>query len=138
MGQLTHVLVHVATPMEFVEGDTDWIEGEPGDGPEATPGTDFKCVLFLPLGTEDEGEPRARKISRPLLMWEPVNVDGDALTPVTANSELLIVAPELAGSFEPVDPDAPGTGRWQIEGAPQPFGPPGSIIGFQATLKQVS
>lgn len=141
MGQLRHVLVHRATPVEFVEGTdepTQWIEGEPGiEGPTGVRGTPFPCVLFLPLGSEDEGQPRSRKVTRPTLMFEPFDFDGAPVEPPSAEDELLIAAPELAASFEQAEGEEPGTGRWQIEGTPQPFGPPGRVIGYQATVKQV-
>jgi hypothetical protein len=90
-------------------------------------------VLFLPQGTEEQGQPRSRKFSRPTLLYEPVNADTGAATPdLTGDDELMVLAPELAqwtGADE---------ARWQVEGTPQPFGPPGRVIGVQVTLKQVS
>lgn len=69
------------------------------------------------------------------LDWEEGAGDVIALGP---DSELLIFAPELAGHFAQAADEAAGTGRWQVDGRPQPFGPPGSVIGVQAALKQVS
>ena len=134
------MLVHVATPVEYVEGDEagEWIEGEPGaEGPTPEKGVAFSCVLFLPIGTEDEGQPRRRKVTRPTILFEPEDVNGGAMDPPSADHELLIAAPELAASFEQAAGEPPGTGRWQIEGTPQPFGPPGSVLGYQATVTQV-
>lgn len=139
MGQLRHVLKHVARRLRVVDDvSVDWIEGEPGDGPEPVKGPGFPAVLFLPLGTEDTARPRSKQVSRPTLMWEPVNADtGAAVEVVSPDDELLIFAPELAGSFAQ-EPDEPaGTGRWMVDGAPQPFGPPGRVIGLQAIVKQV-
>lgn len=139
MGQLRHVLVHRGRRLRVVEdaGAVEWIEGEPGEGPAAVPGPVFPVVLFLPLGSEDAG-PRSKKITRPTLMWEPVNADtGEPVEPVTADDELLIDAPDLAAWFEQAPGEEPGVGRWQVDGPPQPFGPPGSVIGVQATLKAV-
>lgn len=136
MGQLRHVLVHVATPVAFVEGEPDdeWIEGEPGEaGPEPVPGVAFPAVLFLPQGQEDSNRPRSQKVSRPTLLYEPVNADtGVPVAKLSADDELMVRAPELAfwtGAEE---------ARWQVDGTPQPFGPPGTVIGVQAVLKQVS
>jgi hypothetical protein len=56
---------------------------------------------------------------------------------VDKEDELLIEAPELASFFEEVE-DSPGVGRWQVDSVPQPFGPPGEVIGVQATVKQVA
>jgi hypothetical protein len=133
VGQLRHVLVHVATPVRFEDGsDGEWIEGEPGEGgSEPVAGDEFPCVLFLPGGSEDSGQPRSRKITRPTLLFEPVNADSGAAVAVSADDELLVRAPEMAfltGAEEV---------RWQVEGQPQPFGPPGTVIGVQATLKRV-
>jgi hypothetical protein len=145
IGQLRRVLVHVATPLDYVEGTAAgvWIEGEPGaSGPEPTRGPTFPCVLFLPGGSEDDAQPRSRKITRPTVLFEPVRPDdwpdaaGTAIA-LDADSELLISAPELAAWFEQAKGEPAGTGRWQVQGRPQPFGPPGSVIGGQATLKQV-
>lgn len=140
MGQLRHVLVHAARRLR-VEEDEDaatWIEGEPGEGPRAVPGPEFPVVLFLPLGQEDSGQPRSRKVTRPTLLWEPVNADtGEDVEPVSPDDELLIEASDLAPYFEQAAGEEPGIGRWQVDGAPQPFGPPGAVIGAQANLKAV-
>lgn len=119
---------HVATVLAYVEDGVEWVEGERGDAPEATSVGEVRCYLFLPLGSEEQA-PRSRKVTRPTVMWDPAEVVGQN---PTADGELLILAPELVA----------GTGaaevRWQIEGNPQPFGPPGlQPIGAQATLKRV-
>lgn len=120
---------HTAALRVYEEEGAEWIEGEPGDAPEPVDGPAFPCFLFLPLGTEEPG-PRSRKITRPTVMWDPAEVAGDD---PSADGELLITAPEYA----------PVTGgaavRWQVEGSPQPFGPPGGpLVGVQASLKQVT
>lgn len=124
---------HTARRREYVERQgepVEWVEGEPGaDGPQPVDGPEFPCFLFLPLGSEDEAHPRSRKVSRPTVMWDPAEVVGDN---PTADDELLIVAPELAPVL------GAGEVRWQVDGAPQPFGPPGEqVVGVQATLKRV-
>jgi hypothetical protein len=121
---------HRAQRIAYEEAGAGWIEGEPGAGPQPVYGPGFPCFLFLPLGSEDSGSPRSRKISRPTVMWDPAEVVG-GVSP-TASNELWIEAPELAAVV-----GGPAA-RWQIEGDPQPFGPPGAkLVGVQATLKQV-
>lgn len=125
--------------MRFVEdpGDPEeWIEGEPGeDGPVATAVGVVPCFLFLPLGGE-EPQPRSRKVTRPQVMFDPAEVAGEV---PGSDDELLIGAPELAAFFVQADGAPAGTGRWQIEGAPQPFGAPGErVIGALANLKAVA
>lgn len=146
MGELAHILVHAATPVRYTEGGSDtpadqWIEGEPGaDGPEPIKGEPFACVLFLPLGAEESpgaDSPRPRKSSRPTIMYETPRADGTAVV-LSADDELLIAAPELSAHFEQAEGEAAGVGRWQVDGRPQPFGPPGEVIGVQANVKQVT
>ncbi len=164
MGQLRHVLVHTARRLRVVDGDAEeeWIEGEPGEsGPTTVAGDPFPVVLFLPLGTEDTGRPRSKQVSRPTLLWEPVNADtGATIDSITADDELLLVAPELAldeegvvimgattygsgaygapgGTYGQLAATTAEGSRWMVDGAPQPFGPPGRVIGVQAIVKQV-
>lgn len=119
---------HAASVRRYEENSSEWIEGEPGDGPEPVDGLSFPCFLFLPLGTE-EAAPRSRKVSRPTVMWDPAEVVGDA---PGADDELFITAPEYAAVL------GVGTVRWQVQGDPQPFGPPGGpVVGVQANLKRV-
>lgn len=126
---------HVARVLRYPEGGVVFIEGEPGDGPEPAPGVPFACYLFLPLGQEDAA-PRGRKITRPQVMFDPVEMAGGEAAP-SADDELLILAPELVAFYRSVDGE-PGVGRWQITGAPQPFGPPGvQVIGLLAELSAV-
>lgn len=121
---------HTARIRELVEDTAGgWIEGEPTKGPVATDVGTVPCYLFLPLGTEDDAQPRRRKLSRPTVMWDPAEVVGDR---PTADHELWITAPELVSATGAIEV------RWQIEGDPQPFGAPGeTVIGAQATLKRL-
>lgn len=139
MGRLRRRLVHTARRVRVVDDvptdEDDWIEGEPGDAPAPQVSAAFPVLLFLPLGTEDDDRPRSRKVSRPLMLWEP---QGDGVPQIAADDELFILAPELAGFFEPATGEPAGTGRWQVDGRPQPFGKPGSVIGAQANLKAVT
>lgn len=129
------IMVHVAVPVEYDEPQTDppeWIEGEPGahGGGDPTMGVAFACVLFLPLGGEQSNAYRPKTVKVPTLLYNPVR---DDLTPVliTNESELLITAPELA-TWTGAE-----TARWLAVGDGQPFGPPGTVIGVQSTLRQV-
>lgn len=141
----SHILVHTATPVSYTEGVPGdlWIEGEPGDeGPQRVEGQPFACVLFLPgPGGEEAGPFKPRVVRRPTLLYSPTRtiVDGarglvadDSEIALTHEDELLISAPELAGWA-----GGQARARWQLEGDSQPFGPPGSLIGVQATLRRV-
>jgi hypothetical protein len=144
------ILVHVGVPLTYDEPQTDpaeWIEGEPGPdgGGEPEQGAAFLCVLFLPgPGGEQQNAYRPRAVQQPTLLYNVVRdayqaavdpfpqVLGDGSTVDIANeSELLITAPELAPWTRGV------TVRWQVVGIPQAFGPPGSVFGAQATVRQV-
>jgi hypothetical protein len=129
MGNLAHVLVHRAWTRTLAPPPAEsWEEGEPGGGAIYYFGRPFPAILFLPLG-EEQPAPWKRAVTRPTLMWEPVRPDGTAVV-VSYTDELIVDAPELAGYT------GDDVTRWQIEGAPQPFGPPGIVIGAQATLRQ--
>jgi hypothetical protein len=133
-----HILVHTATPVSYVEGsgEYDWIEGEP-----PVHGVPFECVLFLPAPGGVEDNPyKPRVVRRPTLLYNP---DRNVLDPsrglvgdgsdiiVTNEDELLIDAVELV-AWTGTNP-----ARWQASGDSQPFGPPGKVLGVQATLLQV-
>lgn len=124
---LEDVCIHTVTPVSMIESGA-LIEGEADVEP--VPLTPFMGVLFLPQGTEEPNPFKPRKITRPTLLHLPEDLLGAAVT-IDPEDELLIDAPELA----------PWTGaseaRWQIEGMPQPFGPPGEVIGIQAVLVKV-
>lgn len=114
-----------------------WVEGEPSEAGieevvEDSPAGEFAVILFLPTpGAEQSGEAvswRPRTIVRPTLLY---NVVSGVELP-SKDVELLICAPDL----QPVT----GSGwiRWQVEGEPQMFGPPGrATVGMQAVLKRV-
>jgi hypothetical protein len=124
---LEDVCIHTVTPVS-TEATGPLVEGERDEQP--VPGTPFQGVLFLPLGSEEANPFRPRKLSRPTLLCLPEDAAGQPVT-LKPEDEVTILAPELA----------PWTGanaaRWQVDGAPQPFGPPGSVIGFQANLVKV-
>lgn len=122
-----NVCVHTATPVAASESDDEstWAAGEP-DRTTVT-GESFPCCLFLPLGKREDT--RGRQVREPTLLWEAFNEEGEPMVPVRESDELLILAEELTGP-DPV--------RWQVNGDPQPIGPPGQVIGYQATLIRVS
>jgi hypothetical protein len=124
---LPDVCIHTCTPVSMVESG-ELVEGETDIEPQE--GTPFQGILFLPQGGEEPNPYRPRKISRPTLLYLPLDSEGQPVV-LAAEDELLITAAELA----------PWTGateaRWQVDGTPQPFGPPGSVIGIQAALVKV-
>lgn len=123
---------HVAVPVSYEdEGVADWIEGEPtAGGLEAVDGNAFPCILFLPTPGAQDTPYRLRTVQTPTMLFNPRRPDNTIVT-LSHEDELLITASELA----------PWTGaettRWQVDGEPQPFGPPGSVIGLLATVRQV-
>jgi hypothetical protein len=129
-----HILVHRATPRSYVEAADagPWLAGEPGArGPEVVLGAPFPCVLFLPSpGGAQDTTFRPKVVKRPTLLFNPTRLDG-SLVLVGSEDELAVSAPELeawTGAAE---------ARWQVDGDPQPFGPPGLVYGVVATLKIV-
>lgn len=130
------ILVHVATPLEYDEPQTDppeWIEGEPGEhgGGEPTLGVPFACVLFMPgPGGEQQNAYRPKIVRVPTLLYNPSR-DDDSPIMVTNEDELMIDAPELAAWI------GGSPARFQAAGDSQPFGPPGQVYGLMASLRQV-
>lgn len=123
------IMVHTATPAGVVESG-EWIEGERDVSRDAS-ATPFGCCLFLPRGSEDAGGMRSRQVSRPTLLYLPTDLQGEPVT-VGPNDELVIDAPELA-QWTGGNPS-----RWQVDGRPQPAGPPGEApIVVQAQLVAV-
>lgn len=81
----------------------------------------WECCLFLPRPSaeEDRGQ---RKVKRPELLLDPA-------VEVEAEDRVEVLAPELTG---------PGFVRWEVEGDPQPFGPPGEeLVGKLALVRRV-
>jgi hypothetical protein len=130
------LLVHTATPLEYDEPQSSpaaWIEGEPGaaGGGEPVQGAPFPCVLFLPGGGGDQpNQYRRRVVEQPTMLYNVTREDGTTVT-LDLESDLLVTAPEL----EPWT--GAETARWTLVGDPQPFGPPGTVIGAQAVLRMV-
>lgn len=130
--------MHVATPTRFEQDDTvpaeEWIEGEPGDtGPEPTQLAPVPCLLFLPQAPETAGGEVAwkpRVITRPTLLYNPSRPDGTDVG-LKKDDELLIDAPDLAPWV------GQNPARWQLDGIPQPAGPPGRPVVVIATLKRI-
>lgn len=123
-------LVHRATPWSRVP-DGEWVEGERVT--DSVEGVPFDCVLFLPQGTESAG-PRTRKVREPTLLYAPED-DRGGVVGLFPEDEVDVIAPEL-NRAEGWEEDR--AVRWQVVGAPQPFGKPGDdVIGFQATLRRI-
>lgn len=129
MAALGFILVHTATAVSQVETTTSdlaqWAEGEPDETP--TTSTPFDCVLFLPQSTRQDR--RGRQVKEPTLMWDGLNCDGTSAPRLSEAQELRVTACELTGP-DPV--------RWQINGDPEPLGPPGEVLCWQARLIRVS
>jgi hypothetical protein len=130
------ILVHTAVALTYDEPQSatpEWIEGEPGPqaGAAGTQGRPFACVLFLPAGGGEVPDVyRSRVVLQPTLLFNPTRPDGSAVT-LLRESDVLVTAPELAPYTGGV------TVRWGLVGVAQPFGPPGQVIGVQATLQVV-
>lgn len=101
------------------------VDGRPAT--EDVPGTPFDCCLFLPApGGEDQRQ--GRRVKRPTLLIATLDRAADAVV-LSGKVKVDVTAPELTGP-EPV--------RWQLDGDPQPFGPPGDVpVGMQATLRRI-
>lgn len=130
-----NILVHVATPVTYVEDPTavEWIEGEPGSS-SATPteGAPFPCVLFMPgPGGSQDTAYRPKVVRAPTLLYNPTRADNSPVV-VLGENELLVKADELAPWMGGVSP-----ARWLCDGDPQPFGPPGQVYGLMATLRMI-
>lgn len=126
------ILVHTAWPLvteeegEEVDGDVDAAERF---------GTPFGCCLFLPQGVEDAPNPRGgRQVRRPTLLVAPEDDLGQPVA-LPHEAELDVMAAELnLAEGRPIEARV----RWQVDGSPQPFGPPGEdIIGAQVALVRV-
>lgn len=129
-----HILVHLGTPVSYEEdAGAPWIEGEPGTaGVRAVDGVAFPCVLFLPgPGGSADTPYRPRVVRQPTLLLNPIYDDGITPVVLTSEMELLVAAPELAPWT------GASTARWLVAGDAQPFGPPGTVLGIQAILRQV-
>lgn len=132
MGRLSHVLKHRATPQVLAADDEgEWEAGERGAGAAPQPGVAFACMLFLPAGVEEANPFRPRNITRPTLLYEPTNVAGGDVE-LRMEMELTLVAANEAPPAR-----ALLEGRWQVDGDPQAFGPPGRTIGMMTNLQRV-
>lgn len=131
------VLKHEAVPYRRTESGT-WVEGERVPNAEDPDGgTRFRCMLFLPAPGVENAQPgyfSPKRIIQPTLLYGPKDVDG-AQVALSAEDELGVISPELnVAEGRAVDAEV----RWQVQGNPQAFGPPGrTVIGFQATLQRL-
>jgi len=124
------VLLHRAVPLSVVE-EGEWVEGERVS--RRAFGTPFRCVLFLPQGTETAAG-RLRKVREPLMLYGPLDEAGGVVA-LGPEDQVDVTAPELHAA-EGLREDVPV--RYQVAGAPQPFGKPGApVIGFQVTLRRI-
>lgn len=145
-----YVLVHTAVPLVYDEPQSapeEWIEGEPGPhgGGEPIQGPPFACVLFLPGGGGEQQNPyRQRSVSVPTLLFNAkrgISRQAVGVLPALAADETPIVLKResevLVGALELAQWTDDVLVRWQLVGDAQPFGPPGTVIGVQATLRRV-
>lgn len=110
----------------------DMVYGDAGVEEVEIP-TEFACCIFLPLGSE-EPTGRGRGVREPTLLYATRNVAGE-MTMLRKEMSVEVLAPELnAAEGLPGDEWV----RWELRGAPQPFGPPGQEpIGLQAIVKRI-
>lgn len=131
------VLKHRAVPYRRTESDT-YVEGERVPSAEDTAGgAQFRCVLFLPQPGSENSQPTyfsPKRIVQPTLLYWPRDLAG-AEVALSAEDEVGVIAGELnVAEGRAVGAEV----RWQVQGAPQPFGPPGrAVIGLQATLQRI-
>jgi hypothetical protein len=122
------VTVHTAVPLVPNEAG-EWIEGEKEVKP--VEGAPFPVLLQLPTGGAEENVPRGRRtIQQPQIIYEPFDALGAEVN-LSPADELLVTAPELAGSL------GAATTKWQVDGDPTPLAKPGFLVGFLARLKRV-
>ena len=121
------VTVHVGVVLE-TESSGSYAQGEPAEVKPVIKQT-IDCLLQIPRGgDEDSDAPKGRrKITRPMIIFEPFDVLGADFS-LAAEDSILITAPELTGP-DPV--------LWQVVGDPTPFAPPGDVIGYEANLRRV-
>lgn len=130
------VLKHEAVPYRRTVSAT-WVEGERVEDADSDGGTRFRCVLFLPAPGTENATPTyfsPKRIVQPTLLYGPKDLAG-AQVALSAEDELGVIARELNLAQGLA---AEAEVRWQVQGSPQAFGPPGrTVIGFQATLQRV-
>jgi hypothetical protein len=143
---LGDVTVHLATPVSTEQGTDpkDWIEGEPDEVQVA--GTSFEVFYMHGPGASEENAPRGRrKIEGPTIIYEAERNDGEFVS-LVAEDEVIIDPAEdedlwqvLGGAGQVVTIDGVGIPGvlFQANGDPEPFQPPGEVLGFQARLKRV-
>lgn len=126
---LGDVCVHVGTPI-VTQNDPDedtWVEGEPDEDP--ADGVPFDCFFMELRGASEMSSPVGiRKIKGPTILFEDERDDGSRVV-LKAEDELWVLAEEVLGP-DPV--------RFQVDGDPTPFQPPGEVIGWEALLKRVA
>jgi hypothetical protein len=137
---LGDVMVHLATPIETTT-DGNWEEGEPDE--IRAPVEPFDCFYMQGRGaSETPNVPRGRrKVEQPTILYEAERDDG-SLIQLSAEDEIVIDAEEVLGiaaygmELEGDQIAIPGV-LFQVDGDPEPFQPPGEVIGYEARLKRV-
>jgi hypothetical protein len=144
---LGDVTVHTATPILTTtsEDEDTWVEGEPDE--TTSFGVVFDCFYMHGRGaTEQPAVPRGRrKVEGPTIIYESERDDG-SIVQLVAEDEVVIdpgddegIWAVLGGEGQTVkvgNEEIPGV-RFQVDGDPEPFQPPGEVLGFQARLKRV-
>lgn len=143
---LGDVMVHSATPVSTTDGEAaTWVEGEPDE--DRTAGPAFDCFYMEGRGaSEQPAIPRGRrKVEQPTILYEPERDDGSVIH-LVAEDEIVIDPGDddglwavFGGAGQTVtvgEEEVPGV-LFQVDGDPEPFQPPGEVIGYEARLKRV-
>lgn len=121
---LEDICVHRAT-VKRTERTGEKVEGEWEEA--AVDGQTFDCILFPPEPGPEQNLLR-RVILVPTLLHYAEDVAGAPLT-LSKDEEVDVTVIGIPAKWG---------GRWQVDGEPQPFGPPGAApVGELATLKRV-
>lgn len=118
---LAQVCKHLGIRYEEQEVEDEYVDGESS----VTRNVEvqrFMCVLFLPVGDEEESNSRGgRQVRRPTLLTLPLDLEGSPVL-LPPKAELGIIAAELnVAEGREADVEV----RWQISGSGQPLGKPG-------------
>jgi len=113
---LADILSDTVTPIR-TNATGVWIEGERDE--VEVPGTPF--LAFFDPPSDQESNRKGRRVAEPTIIY----IEGA----LRAEDVVTLAAPRLGGFWD---------GRWQVNGDPQPFGPPyDTPVGYQARLRRV-